>query len=427
TAAAPLADPRARLGVALWFHAQNGLAPEAVRPAPGVEAFPGAVAADAPRVTRRLTVAAGPGWRSTGLYVPAGEVVRLVRVGAGAPWTVRVGCHTDRLWAQPRWSRWPEVAGRWTLDADELRVASPFGGLLYLEPGRGSGALTVEVTGAVEAPTVDLTDPESIAAWRARRLAPGPWAELHARHLSLTVPSASIRALDDPAPILRFWDRVLACYAELGQRPLPARAERFVADVQLSGGYMHSGYPIVTHLDVATPQGGRPPLVLDLERLEREGSWGHFHELGHNHQQRAWTFAGTTEVTCNLFTLYVMDTVVGIEPWEHPWLASGRTKVADYLAQGAPYPRWTREPDLALAFYAEVQRAFGWAPFQAAFRAYREQGLDPATDAEKRDRWLLELSRAVGRDLGPHFERWGIPTSAEARAQLGDLPPWQPE
>ncbi|MEZ6184473.1 MAG: M60 family metallopeptidase [Planctomycetota bacterium] len=399
-----------------------------MRPAPGVEAFPGAVAADAPRVTRRLTVAAGPGWRSTGLYVPAGEVVRLVRVGAGAPWTVRVGCHTDRLWAQPRWSRWPEVAGRWTLDADELRVASLVRGLALPRArprqrradrrghGRGRGA-----DGRPHRPREHC---------RLARAAPGAraLAELHARHLSLTVPSASIRALDDPAPILRFWDRVLACYAELGQRPLPARAERFVADVQLSpAATCTRATRSDSTFDVATPQGGRPPLVLDLERLEREGSWGHFHELGHNHQQRAWTFAGTTEVTCNLFTLYVMDTVVGIEPWEHPWLASGRTKVADYLAQGAPYPRWTREPDLALAFYAEVQRAFGWAPFQAAFRAYREQGLDPATDAEKRDRWLLELSRAVGRDLGPHFERWGIPTSAEARAQLRDLPPWQPE
>ena len=99
-----------------------------------------------------------------------------------------------------------------------------------------------------------------------------------------------------------------------------------MADVQLSGGYMHSGYPIMTHLDVATGRDGQLAKVLDLERLKREGSWGHFHELGHNRQEGAWTFAGTGEVTCNLFTLYAMDTVVGIEPWEHPWLAGGRER-----------------------------------------------------------------------------------------------------
>ncbi|MCA8920235.1 MAG: M60 family metallopeptidase, partial [Planctomycetes bacterium] len=430
TPAAPLEDPRARLGLVLAFHAQSGLTPEQVRAAPGAEAFPGAVPADAPRLRRRLSLDGGrPGWRSTGLYVPPGEVVRVTRQSSGAPWTVRVGCHTDALWAQPRWERWPEVTRRWVLEGDALRLASPFGGLLYFEPGPQGEALVVEVEGAVEAPTVALDDPASVAAWSERRAAPGPWAELRGRHLILTVPSAAVRALDDPVALLTWWDRVLERYAELGQRPLDARPQRFVADVQLSAGYMHSGYPIMTHLDVATPQDGRPARVLDLERLRREGSWGHFHELGHNHQRGDWTFAGTGEVTCNLFTLYVMDTVVGIEPWEHPWLAGGRAKAAAYLEAGAPFAAWQRDPGLALVMYVEVQRAFGWEPFQVAFRAYEAlpEGERPRGDAEKRDQWLLRLSRAVGRDLGPFFQRWGVPTSEEARARLRDLEPWLPE
>lgn len=430
TPARPFVEPAERLGLVLAFHRQSGLAPEQVEPAPGAEAFPGAVPADAPRLTRRLTLdGRRPGWHSTGLYVPPGEVLTLTRAKDGPPWTVRVGCHTDRLWSQATWKRWPEVSGRWTLDGRTLRLASPFGGLLYLEPPRDAGQLTVEVAGAVAAPSVRLSDPASLEAWPQSRLAPGPWAELHSEHLSLTVPSASVRELDDPAALLAWWDRVLACYAELGQRPLPARPERFVADVQLSAGYMHSGYPIMTHLDVATPKDGRPAPVLDLERLRREGSWGHFHELGHNHQQRAWTFAGTGEVTCNLFTLYVMDTVVGIEPWQHPWLKGGRARAPQHLEAGAPFAAWQQDPGLALVFYAEVQRAFGWDPFKAALRAYAELPREdlPRSDADKRDRWLLQLSRAVGRDLGPFFQRWGVPTSEAARARLSDLEPWRPE
>jgi hypothetical protein len=33
----------------------------------------------------------------------------------------------------------------------------------------------------------------------------------------------------------------------------------------------------------------------------------------------------------------------------------------------------------------------------------------------------------VGRNLGPFFEAWGVPTSPEARQSLADLPAWMPE
>lgn len=58
---------------------------------------------------------------------------------------------------------------------------------------------------------------------------------------------------------------------------------------------MHSGYPIMTHLDAA-------PRMVNLAALRSVGEWGLFHELGHNHQADAWTFDGTVEVTCNLFS-----------------------------------------------------------------------------------------------------------------------------
>ena len=39
----------------------------------------------------------------------------------------------------------------------------------------------------------------------------------------------------------------------------------------------------------------------------------------------------------------------------------------------------------------------------------------------------MRFSTEVGRDLGPFFETWGVPTSAEARAEVADLPEWIPE
>lgn len=48
---------------------------------------------------------------------------------------------------------------------------------------------------------------------------------------------------------------------------------RFVADVQIGGGSMHNGYPIMYYLA------------------------SFLHELGHNHQKGEWTFLGTGEFT----------------------------------------------------------------------------------------------------------------------------------
>ena len=67
--------------------------------------------------------------------------------------------------------------------------------------------------------------------------------------------------------------------------------------------------------------------------------------------------------------------------------------------------------------------------FRQVFAEYRDLPDEerPKNDDEKRDQWLVRFSRAVGRDLGPFFEAWGIPTSQAARDSVSDLPDWVPE
>jgi hypothetical protein len=55
------------------------------------------------------------------------------------------------------------------------------------------------------------------------------------------------------------------------------------------------------------------------------------------------------------------------------------------------------------------------------------RGEQPKNDDEKRDQWMVRFSRAAGRNLGPFFQAWGVPTSEKARASIADLPPWMPE
>lgn len=65
----------------------------------------------------------------------------------------------------------------------------------------------------------------------------GPWGELATDNIILTVPTANLRTLDNPEPVLRLWDEVMQAVARLGAEPFPLRLpQRIVADVQISVG-----------------------------------------------------------------------------------------------------------------------------------------------------------------------------------------------
>jgi len=174
--------------------------------------------------------------------------------------------------------------------------------------------------------------------------------------------------------------------------------------------------------------------IVDKDRIisnRHGGVWGLFHELGHNHQNYDWTFRGTGEVTVNLFSLYIMDTVCEVEGKGHPSITDrARKRNTDrYFADGCDFEKWKRDPFLALCMYMQLQEAFGWEPFTKVFKEYRglAQNQRPQSDDEKRDQWMVCFSRAVGRNLGPFFQAWAVPTTDKARSSIADLPPWMPD
>jgi hypothetical protein len=171
-------------------------------------------------------------------------------------------------------------------------------------------------------------------------------------------------------------------------------------------------------------------MLVDLRGMTKlpkdaEGAWGFWHELGHNHQRAEWTFEGTTEVTCNLFSVFVDERLRGLAPRDHPWARNQLAAARAYLAK-PDFAKWKSEPGVALWTYIELHTAFGWAPFQEAFAGYVKtpDGDLPKTDAAKRDEWLVRMSRATGHNLAPHFAKWGVPVSPAAVQQVSALPAW---
>lgn len=425
-------DPLARLLFTLELQKTLKLPASKVVASPAAAAFPGLVSADAPRVTRTVSVDTRvPEWHSTGLYAAPGEhlTIKIPEELAGKGLQVRIGAHTDQLWSLPEWDRAPEITRVFPLRAESTVAANAFGGPVYIVVPERSRLGTIQVTiqGGVEAPLF-VRGQTSEADWKTKiRNAPAPWAELEGNSVILTVPSRVVRTLDNPEELLALWDRAMDDVADLATIPRHRlRPERYVTDRQISAGYMHSGYPIMMGLDVAEAAVSTKSMTSNSHM----GVWGFFHEVGHNHQVSDWTFDGTGEVTNNMFAVYVFEKEFGITQSQHPALvpAKMQQRLNAYVQNGANFEKWKSDPFLALTMYIELEKAFGWETYKKVFAEYRALSSSerPKTELEKHDQWMVRFSRAAGKNLGPFFQAWGVPTSETARQSIANLPAWMP-
>ncbi|XP_068938509.1 TRPM8 channel-associated factor 2-like [Petaurus breviceps papuanus] len=363
-------------------------------------------------------------WVSTGLYLPEGFTanIRMPRA-ATIDLQVQIGCHSDDLNEAKELCRAPVVIHRCCLDRPELSVSSLWGGLIYVLVPKGSnlGPVSITITGAVPAPYFKLGE-TSLEEWKSSiRHYPVPWGELATDNIILTMPSEHLQDLEDPEPLLHLWDEMMGAVARLASISFPfAQPERIVADVQISAGWMHSGYPIMCYKESAEE-------ILTVKKIRSNGLWGPIHELGHNQQRQGWEFPPhTTEATCNLWSVYVHETVLGIpRSRAHPELtpSTRKARVQEYLSKGAPLKEW--EVWTALETYLQLQEAFGWEPFIQLFTQYQTLSGVPDDNVGKMNLWVKQFSHQVQRNLTPFFQTWGWPVKDEVAASLACLPEWQ--
>lgn len=426
------ADAGARVRLALETRLAQAADARAVRPNPAAALFPGGVPASAPRVTRDIVIDPRVlGWHSTGLYAAPGEriTVTVPQQAADAGFAVRIGCHTDKLYEKDEWMRAPDISCGVRIAAPSTAAASAFGGLVYVEVPKQvlwSGRFTAKIEGAVPAPLFVLGRDDD-AKWNSEiKMRQAPWAEFACERVVLTCPSEIARRVSNPEALMDFWTKVLDADAELAGIPVErSRPERIVADVQISAGYMHSGYPVMVPL-------GEAGKMVTRSGKEAPG-WGFYHELGHNHQKPEWTFEGTGEVTCNLFSLWCIHRVLGErDPTVgHKAMAAEPRdlRMKKHFAAGAPFEAWKKDPFLALTLYWQLIDGFGWDALKRVIASYEgaEFGPPPKSEDEKRDQWMLRYSKVAGRNLAPFFERWGVPVGAAAKASVQGLEPWMPK
>ncbi|XP_065279674.1 TRPM8 channel-associated factor 2-like [Emys orbicularis] len=363
-------------------------------------------------------------WRSTGLYLPRGNTVTFVFPSAvtGVGLQVQIGCHSDDLSRAKELKRPPVVIRRCDVKDQKMSVSSLWGGLIYIIVPKGSqlGGVSITVKGAVQAPFFRLGKSSKSQWLTCIRHYPAPWAELATQNIILTVPADSIRPIDDPEPLLTLWERIMAAVAELAATPVTfPRPERIVADVQISAGWMHAGYPVMCHLDSVKE-------LVNMKHMQMNGLWGSIHELGHNQQRAGWEFPPhTTEATCNLWSVYVHEKVLGISrdrANEELQLQHRNKRISDYLGKGAQLKDWNVWT--ALETYLQLQEAFGWEPFIQLFSEYQTMSNIPTDNPSKMNLWAEKFSRQVKKNLAPFFVAWGWPIKGEVSKKLASLPNW---
>uniref|UniRef100_A0AAV2J3V8 Peptidase M60 domain-containing protein n=1 Tax=Knipowitschia caucasica TaxID=637954 RepID=A0AAV2J3V8_KNICA len=358
----------------------------------------------------------GEEWVSTGLYLAPGMKTYLTVpanvIDKGLK--VQIGCQMDSISEAKVLKRAPCVCERFPVTSEMLLVHNLWGGLIYfIVPPKTKVAFTAVAQMAVPAPYYKSGE-TSLSDWSLLSKAPSPWAELEFENVILTVPSEVIRNLERPDELAELWDKMLRAVADLAAIPPKfKRKERFVCEVQISHGWMHAGYPIMAHKASAQQ-------MVSVKHATTKGLWGPLHELGHNRQRGCWEFPPhTTEATCNLWPLYVHETVLNLKG------SRGKEQpkyVEKYITNGRNLSQW--HVWTALETYLQLKDKFGWDAHKKVFAAYHNMSGFPKNRDGKMNLYAVTFSEIVGMDLSGFFKAWGWPIEGDTEKKLSNLPAW---
>ena len=418
---------------------------------PSAEVLYGDIPDNALRLERTVSVDTSQSHRlSTGLYVPPGEVVE-VTVPANlvnANYKIRISGHDAAVAGKPIWNRYPlTVAREFPISSQTTRIASSFGGALYLDFGPvplGLGAVSIDVAGAIQAPYFVLgqTSDQDWNAWIRNN--PGPYAELVSEHVAMSIPSEWIRDLDNPTDLMTYWNRAQEYMDWIaGFDGTRTKAERFNIDVDTGAGTLTAGYPIqgsVVH--------GPSRNIVDLALLQKEGSWGYFHELGHGMQNGpngSWGInyydlgPQNIESNVNLFTnAAIEELALNIRPRENadgwdfaqrPIEVMQQAQIA--IADPAPFSEKRVGGVTSVhAMYFQLADMFGWETYREVFQEYNKGFVGDANKVQdRRDQWFEIWSRVTQHDMTEYMiDHWKLTVSdaAKSRVSSQNLPSWMP-
>ncbi|XP_068203396.1 uncharacterized protein [Palaemon carinicauda] len=406
-----------------------------------VDHYPGTVAPGTPRKTltwnltfgtvqqrSNLRMTVPEDWQATNMYVVAGDIFTVTLPGItekqAEQITVRVGAHRDCLsptspnLQKGAFKRMPVVSEEFDINPGANRLRSQFGGnLIFMHEGKEVFRATAEVRNVVETPHYILGKSNS-TDWENMKRLDAPFCVLETDKVVLIAPTSEARGISDIVDLLHRYDDIMTKLEELSgfnpSDPPPKGKQWMVDDVQITAGSAHAGFPAMFDHQ-----------YYDLTSPETPHDWVVWHELGHNYQQGPyWSYAYGIESTVNLFSLYIEEKLKADDRLkrENRYLPA-----ATAVDNGLTFEQadcWQK-----LVFLMEIKHAFpshGWNMYVHLNRSVRalsekEASVLKSNLQNQYDYVYVTLSRFLGTDLLPHYERWSLPVSERAQSEVRSL------
>lgn len=150
----------------------------------------------------------------------------------------------------------------------------------------------------------------------------------------------------------------------------------------------------------------------------------HVFKSGHNHQWEGYITTDATEVSCNWFSVFIMESVNHI-PYTGTKLSS---MCADVSRQAIIQKKGLSDISVweHLNFYMVIKHAFGWKVFQDLLTEYVVGGsmYNSLTELQRIDPLITKLSIAAGHSLVPWADAWAYPITNQTRDAVAELPLW---
>lgn len=165
------------------------------------------------------------------------------------------------------------------------------------------------------------------------------------------------------------------------------------------------------------------------EKLNVE--WGIWHETGHTQQQDLWTWDSISEVSVNIFSLYVQEKFG--QPSRLGTMEEGESETTfararAYVAQPKKNYLASNEADYnelftKLVMFHQLRTAYGWDSIKKLHQYFRKQPASDGdeSDEEKAGKFVYAMCVVTKNDLRPFFKKWGIAIDSEISGKIDSL------
>ncbi|MDA9101698.1 thrombospondin type 3 repeat-containing protein, partial [bacterium] len=440
------------------------------------DVWPGPVSASATRLKPTITIDAtyntDPGYfingqdhvyRMTGYYAAPGELISLNVDSSviNSNLIIEIGTSTFPLGSGTR-NRFQNVFKSFRITSQEFKIASPFGGPIYIKvpDNTNLGDIDITLDNVVKMPFFSIkTGSETSLSEYKEELAKGhvKWVDWESDNFltTITLPMANLieKEVGDPTSLMSKWSDTFQVFQDVSGRPSKRiRAEyiRFDRMNPVGGTWAGASYPMYlyendpTDPDDASKNTHVINVGFQASNIYAGGDKGydgeHFiilHEMGHVHNMP--TLPDEVESNVNfpavaVYNLVFNETIdksfayslqqrYNREEAMMDWFISPNFRIGNGMHYedrsfdlGAPDFRGNEMMYQSRGHgkYVELGALFGWESVGKINKYYHDLGLDTSTFQEvkthdpSRDEFIINASKTLEINLTPLFDIWGM-------------------